>query len=369
MTTTANNNKGIAVADRNKFSASVLAKVNDLQKNKALTLPPNYSAENALKSAWLVIQKTQDMSKNMALDVCTSDSVANALLDMVVQGLSVVKKQCYFIVYGQELVLQRSYFGAMAAAKRVADIIDIAAEVVRKGEPFAMTIHNGVRTVTQHEPSVDTMDNDIIAAYCIVTKRTNGGKDPTGAYRQAILVHTEFMTAQQVHQSWKQSKANPFTEDLKLKSGSVHYKFNDQMFKKTVINRACKYVINTSDDSDLLIEAINRNADVLTSDPDDGDGMVLGQASTTVINAKDLGVKKDAAAVKEDGGPAPAAADPLDAAAATVEAAEGDDTHEKVTPAAAPQAKEEAPRPVKPEEAQGALPGMEKKPRAWGGKK
>jgi recombination protein RecT len=42
---------------------------------------------------------------------------------------------------------------------------------------------------------------------------------------------------------------------------SVHDKFTDEMCKKTVINRACKNFVCTSDDSDLLIETMNRTGE------------------------------------------------------------------------------------------------------------
>jgi recombination protein RecT len=38
------------------------------------------------------------------LQACTRDSIANALLDMAVQGLNPAKKQGYFIAYGKQLV-------------------------------------------------------------------------------------------------------------------------------------------------------------------------------------------------------------------------------------------------------------------------
>ena len=38
----------------------------------------------------------------------------------------------------------------------------------------------------------------------------------------------------------------------------AHKKFPEEMAKKSVINRACKLFFNTSDDSDVLIDAINR---------------------------------------------------------------------------------------------------------------
>ncbi len=55
-------------------------------QSEGLSLPPNYSHSNALKSAFFKLQETTDRSGKPALEVCTKESIANALLDMVVQG-------------------------------------------------------------------------------------------------------------------------------------------------------------------------------------------------------------------------------------------------------------------------------------------
>src|SRR5690606_36842274 len=95
----------------------VAERVRHFQERGEIHFPANYSPENAMKSAWLILQETKDRNKRPALDVCTKDSLANALLDMVVQGLNPQKKQGYFIVYGKQLVFLGSYFGTMAVTK------------------------------------------------------------------------------------------------------------------------------------------------------------------------------------------------------------------------------------------------------------
>jgi recombination protein RecT len=59
------------------------------------------------------------------------------------------------------------------------------------------------------------------------------------------------MNITQIKNSWNQGYA-------KGKSGA-HTNFTDEMAKKTVINRACKMFVNTSDDSDILVEAFNNS--------------------------------------------------------------------------------------------------------------
>ena len=59
------------------------------------------------------------------------------------------------------------------------------------------------------------------------------------------------MNISQIKSAWNQG--------AQLKEIVEHTKnFTDEMAKKTVINRACKNFVCTSDDSDILIESINR---------------------------------------------------------------------------------------------------------------
>lgn len=219
----------------------VTAKVKQFQNNGELFFPANYSPENALKSAWLQLQEVVDRNQKPALQVCTKESIANSLLSMVVQGLNPDKKQCYFIVYGNKLQLQRSYFGSMAVAKAVnPDVEDIIADVVYEGDEFEFEKKRGKTYVTVHKQKLANIQKDkIIAAYATVLYK-DGREEST------------IMTMDEIKQSWKQSKMNPVDDKGNLKVGGTHEKFTAEMCKKTVINRACKPIINSSDDSNIL---------------------------------------------------------------------------------------------------------------------
>lgn len=206
-------------------------------EEEGLKLPVNYNAANALKSAWFAIQKAQDRNKKPALEVATKESIANALLDMVVQGLSPAKTQCYFVVFGNELQLQRSYFGTQAVLKRLNNVKDIWAEVVHKDDIFKIGSNQGRTIVKEFEPDFGNQDKSIIGAFAVIEK-TDGER-----------VYT-VMTKKEIDQSWS-----------KAKTKNVQNDFPQEMAKRTVINRAAKSFINTSDDSDLLTESIKRTTE------------------------------------------------------------------------------------------------------------
>jgi len=220
-------------------------KVQEFVARGELHLPPNYSVENAMKSAWLILQNTFDKDKNPVLKVCTRNSIANALLDMAVQGLNPAKKQGYFIAYGKQLVFQRSYFGTMAVTKRVAGAREIFAEIVYKGDEFEYQIRNGNKVITKHAQKIENVDpNNIVAAYCTIIFDDE---------RQ----FTDIMTWAEIQKAWSKSKNNPDRE------GSTHKDFAQEMARKTVINRACKRYLNSSDDGSLLMQHVNREDEVI----------------------------------------------------------------------------------------------------------
>jgi len=228
----------------------VISKVQALQSTREIDLPINYSAANALKSAWLIIQETVDKDKRPALDVCTKISVTNAMLDMVIQGLNPAKKQCYFIVYGNKLVMMRSYLGTKAVCMNVdRSLYDIYAEVVYAGDQLEYSIHNGNKIVENHRQKLENIDDSkIIAAYAIAVDQS--GK----------VSRSELMTIDQIKAAWKKSKTYPITKEGEIKDGSTHSEFTGEMAKKTVTSRLAKHIIGKSDDKNLKI-SIERTDD------------------------------------------------------------------------------------------------------------
>ncbi|MFH6626349.1 recombinase RecT [Streptococcus suis] len=212
---------------------AVNAKVSQMQ-NEGLVVAPNYAPANALKSAFFAM--TNSPSGNL-LEKCSKESIANALLDMVVQGLSPAKTQCYFIPYGNTLKMTRSYFGTMKVVKQLSNVKDIWAEVVFEGDVLKIRNDNGRKVLESHETDWTNQDNAIIGAYCIIEK-VDGERFLT------------VMTKKEIDRSWQQSK-----------NKAVQNAFPQEMAKRTVINRAAKQFFNTSDDSDILIEAVNRTTE------------------------------------------------------------------------------------------------------------
>ena len=173
---------------------------------------------------------------------------------MVIQGLNPDKKQCYFIVYGDKLQLQRSYFGSIAVAKQVnEDIEDIIAEVIYIGDNFKTSKKRSRTFVLEHEQDFENIDKANIA-----------GAYATILYKDGTDESVVMTIAQTNHQAWKQSKMQVFDDKGKVKDTSTHGKFAEEMAKKTVINRAAKMKINTSDDHNIVIKNYRETEDALS---------------------------------------------------------------------------------------------------------
>ena len=247
MSTEKNNT---ALAERKAdISAQVLAKIEDFQSTGELTIPKDYNPANALKSAYLILAETKNSSNQFALNHCSKVSVANALLKMVVWGLSPLKKQCSFIMYGEQLECVQEYTGTIAIAKRYGGLKDIKAHAVFEGDDFAFEIEaaTGRKKITKHTQTLESMgSNKVKGAYAIL-EMNDGSFD------------AEIMAISQIEAAWAQGGAKG--------NSPAHKKFPDQMAKKTVINRACKLIIRGSDDS-ILYDDEEKTIDVTSADVD-----------------------------------------------------------------------------------------------------
>jgi len=240
----AKKNAEMESGDHKTWVEAVTSKITELEKKEGFSVPANYSVANAVKSAYYKLMTAKTKDKQPVLKVCDNKSIVNALMDMTIQGLSPAKNQCYFIPYGKELQLQRSYFGTVAAVKRMSNVEHVYANIVYEGDKFKFGINpeTGVHEILEHEQSLENIDiKKIKGAYAVVVTSDDSPN------------YVEIMSMAQIKQAWGQGMMNG--------NSKAHQNFTDQMAKKTVINRACKMFVNTSDDSDLLVEAFNNTTE------------------------------------------------------------------------------------------------------------
>ena len=207
------------------FTEGMVIKIKQKEKF-GLTFPKDYNYTNELMSAMLILQDTQDMNKKPVLQSCTRASIENALIEMVTDGLSIRKKQCYPVAYAGKLSCQPSVYGATCLARRYG-LKDINASVIYKEDVFKYHKEDAKTIIDCHEQSFENIDNDkIVGAYAVAIME-NGEKI------------AEVMTMAQIKTAWKQGYG------YKENGNGVHQKFTDQMAMKTVKNRLLKAINNT----------------------------------------------------------------------------------------------------------------------------
>lgn len=238
------NKKEVAVQERT-ITDNVLNRINKMQGEGSLQVPDNYSPENALKSAYLKLLETKTGKEGgykPVLEVCSQESIANSLLEMVVQGLNPMKNQGYFIPYGKKLTFTRSYLGTIAITKRLPGVKDVKGYAVYKDDEFEteFDLISGSLKVSKYKPNVKNRNpKNLVGSFALII----GDKD---------ILHMEYMDMDQIKAAWNMGA-------MKGNSGA-HRDFPDQMAIRTAINRACKMYANTSDDSDILASLLNNTS-------------------------------------------------------------------------------------------------------------
>lgn len=263
MSTEAKKNTEVSVKQKD-ITALVLDKVNTFTSSGELRIPKDYSVENALKSAYLVLNEAVTRDKKPVLQACSQASIANALLKMVVWGVSPLKGQIYFVPFADKLDASISYTGNIMMAKRYGGLKSIKANCIMEGDEFEFEIDSttGRRKIVKHKQTLNSIGSEKIVGAYAVYQMENGDVD------------CEIMNMDQIKKSWNQGATN---------GGSpAHKNFPDQMSIRTVINRACKLIIRASDDK-VLYDDTDEIIDVAKEDVKH---IVATSANTSVIDVE-----------------------------------------------------------------------------------
>lgn len=271
------NKNQVALIAEKTITDNVLNRINKMQVEGSLQIPENYSPENALKSAYLKlleIKTGKDGGYKPVLQACSPESIANSLLEMVVQGLNPMKNQGYFISYGNKLTFSRSYLGTVAITKRIRGVRDVKGYAVYKDDVF--------------ETEFDVISGNLRIKEYIPNVKNRNPKDLIGAFGLVIgeeqILHMEYMDLDQIKKAWNQGA---------MKGNSpAHTNFPDQMAIKTVINRVCKMYANTSDDADIITNLLNKASEDLAAEIEENANKEVLEFDDQIIEV-DYEVKED----------------------------------------------------------------------------
>lgn len=270
--------------------AVVQNRIEALSKEQRIDLPPDFSVNNAINQAWLILQQKETKDKKPVLEACTRESIIQAMLDMAIQGLNPEREQGYFIAYGQQVVFQKSYFGYKTLAKRAnPNVDDIVAEVIWPGDQFEYSIHKGKKSIAKHVQAFENV----------------GSGYPRGAYAEVIdkngeVLSTTIMTWDQIKAAWRKSKNNPVQEDGSIKGTSTHAQHIEDMTKKTVVGKAARHIVNTSTDSYLFRQAVQRSDEI--QDEEEAESEVETQAKEQGAEVIDVDAEESISQQQEAAG-------------------------------------------------------------------
>lgn len=258
--------KTTAIA-KTDYDTQVIKRVDQLCQ-VGFTMPKDYNYINALKASMLILPDIKDRNNRPALEVCTPASIQKALFKMATKGLDASKKQCYFIVRGNQLCCDDSYFGKVAQVKRIFPDWEPYPRVLYEGDEFAFTtdLKTGKRVLAKHEQSLSNLDGDFIGAYLYL---------PCKDGSQELYV----MTKKEIIQAWMKS-ANS--------SQTTHKQFPTKMIGKTIVNSGCNMIINSTPElqDSQFAEPVNND------EPEENDVIDSHYEEITEINPAEIPVEE-----------------------------------------------------------------------------
>lgn len=292
---TTENKQQVAVQQKN-ITEQVLAKIETFKQAGELRLPADYSPENALKAAFLILSETKDKNGRIVIDTrndkgelvpgsCSKVSIANSLLKMVVLGLSAIKKQCDFIARGDQLSCDPEYTGNILLAKRYGGLKHHKGNAIFEGDTFRFEVGvDGRRKLIEHKQELESIGGDVVGAY-VTYELEDGTQD------------MEIMNIVQIRNAWMQGYSYAKGDS------KVHKNFTDQMAIKTVYNRMTKLLIRASNDAPLMGDSGSDDneskADVMSESRQE----IIAKANAEEITFEDIPTEAPQATVESE--PAP----------------------------------------------------------------
>lgn len=203
-------------------------------------------AEKVLRVAANAVQKVP------ALASVDKGKLWMAILDVASMNLPFGPRGAYLVPYQNDVTVIISPHGLIEMAYRHPLVKSIQARVVRAGEPFRVTY--APEAVVFHDPTVTDVAGEMIGAYAIIDL-TTGGRIVEW------MTRAEIMKVKAVSRS-----ANG--------GGSPWRQWEEEMWRKTVLKRAMKYVPQSED----MMRAFDR-------EDSDADFEVVTDSTTAVNSA------------------------------------------------------------------------------------
>lgn len=231
---------GTAVAKRpDNFPAMLEAYKGEIARALPRHLQPDTMARIALTC----------FRMNPKLSECQPASVFAAVIQASQLGLRPgLMGECYLIPYKQQCTLQLGYQGLLELVRRSGLVDSIGAYLVHERDKYE--VHFGTDPGVAHEPCLDGDPGAVRFGYA-VAKLKGGG------------THVEVMTLAEIHRIRERSQN---VRNAKKYGSQTPWDTDfDEMARKTLIRRICKYLPKSNELATALAldDAAGRNAQVL----------------------------------------------------------------------------------------------------------
>lgn len=222
----------------NEILVTVKSNLQTRLKEEATAMPKNFNQTRFLQNCLTVLRDTRDIDK------CESESIVSTLMKGAYLDLDFFMGTCYAIPYNKnigtrdkakwvkDLQFQTDYKGDISLAKKYSatKIRDIYAKVVKEGDFYETYIENGKQHIN-FKP-LPFNDGKVLGAFAVIYYE-DGSMVCDSMSTKEILATREAYA--------KKDKNNKFSKAWQNSEG--------EMFKKTVLKRACKLVTLSFDNS------------------------------------------------------------------------------------------------------------------------
>ncbi len=213
-----------------------------MQKQFQSTLPSHISPQKFLRAAVTAVQNTPDLQE------CEVPSIISACQKAATDGLIIDGREAALVTFNKKIANNKwekhaQYMpmvaGILKKARNSGQISAISAHVVYMNDQFDYEL--GIEPKLTHKPIIDGAPGELRCCYAIAKL-----KDGSTQF--------EVMTRTQIYKILEASKSG--WDDKAKKPKGIWLKWEDEMWRKTVLKRLCKYLPSSSD-LDGIIEYDN----------------------------------------------------------------------------------------------------------------
>ncbi len=184
-------------------------------RDKFKALPRDLNHSRFLQNTMYVLDGIENIEKIQPI------TIARTMLQGAFLGLDFLSRECYAICYGNKLNFQTDYKGEVKLAKKygINPIKDIYAKLVRQGDDFSESVHDGQQTINFTPKPFN--DGEVIGVFAVALFKDGSMMVETMSAKDVEAVRKDWSKAAN-SKAWRYSPG--------------------EMYKKTALRRLTKHI-------------------------------------------------------------------------------------------------------------------------------